>query len=61
MEHHYETALWVHCPLCKGKTRIKVLYDTILVNFPLFCPKCKKEFVINVAQLKMTYHNEPDT
>nr|WP_270749247.1 cysteine-rich KTR domain-containing protein [Ruthenibacterium lactatiformans] len=23
--------------------------DTILINFPLFCPKCKREFLINIV------------
>ena len=34
--------------------------DTVLLNFPLFCPKCKKEYVINVVQLKMQVSNELD-
>ena len=28
-------------------------FDTVLVNFPLFCPKCKMEIRINVVQFKM--------
>ena len=44
---------WVRCPICNGKTRTKVYADTVLVNFPLFCPKCKKEIRIDVVQLKM--------
>ena len=32
---------WVHCPFCHSKTRIQIREDTVLVNFPLFCPKCK--------------------
>ena len=31
----------------------KVYADTVLVKFPLFCPKCKKEIIIDVVQLKM--------
>ena len=27
--------------------------DTVLVKFPLYCPKCKKEIKIDVIQLKM--------
>lgn len=46
-------SLWVRCPICDGKTRTKVYGDTVLVNFPLFCPKCKKEIRIDVVQLKM--------
>ena len=42
---------WVLCPLCKGKTRLKLLPDTRLMNYPLFCPKCKKEVIINAEHL----------
>lgn len=38
---------WVLCPICRNKTRIKLREDTVLENFPLFCPKCKPETVIN--------------
>ena len=31
--------------------RTKVYEDTILVNFPLYCPKCKKEIRINIVKL----------
>lgn len=44
---------WVCCPICGGKTRTKVYEDTVLVRFPLYCPKCKKEIRINVVQFKM--------
>lgn len=51
---------WVHCPQCRGKTRTKVLKKTVLINFPLFCPKCKTEFLVNVIDFKMVFSNEPD-
>ena len=51
---------WVTCPICDNKTRIKVREDTILEKFPLFCPKCKKETLISVKQLKITIQKEPD-
>ena len=44
---------WVHCPICGGKTRTKVYEDTVLVKFPLYCPKCKREILIDVVKLKM--------
>lgn len=44
---------WIHCPICDGKTRTKVYEDTVLIKFPLFCPKCKKEIKIDVVKLKM--------
>ncbi len=51
---------WILCPICKHKTRLKVRYDTELVNFPLFCPKCKRETLISVQQLNMSIIKEPD-
>ncbi|WP_322203329.1 cysteine-rich KTR domain-containing protein [Acutalibacter intestini] len=51
---------WIMCPFCKGKTRIKIREDTELYEFPLFCPKCKREQIINVQQLKVTVITEPD-
>lgn len=37
------------CPICNSKTRIKVRLDTVLENFPLYCPKCKRETIISVT------------
>ncbi len=41
---------WLLCPVCGNKTRLKLREDTILENFPLYCPKCKQETLINVRQ-----------
>ena len=38
---------WIHCPFCKCRTRTKIRADTSLKNFPIFCPKCKQECLIN--------------
>ena len=51
---------WLLCPVCKNKTRIKLRPDTILTNFPLFCPKCKQETLLHVQDMKMSVINEPD-
>ena len=51
---------FILCPVCKNKTRLKMREDTILENFPLFCPKCKQETLISVKQLKIKIHKEPD-
>ena len=51
---------WVLCPVCGNKTRIKIRENMILLNFPLFCPKCRREQLINVQQLKVTIIKEPD-
>lgn len=31
-----------------------------MLNFPLFCPKCKHETLINVQQMNMLVIKEPD-
>jgi len=51
---------WVHCPKCGGKTRLKIYENTVLLNFPLYCPSCKRELEVSVIQLKMVILNEPD-
>ena len=51
---------WILCPVCKGKTRLKIRADTILKHFPLFCPKCKHETVINIQQFSISVIKEPD-
>ena len=51
---------WLLCPICGNKTRIKLRQDTVLINFPLYCPKCKKENLINVKYLNTLVITEPD-
>ena len=51
---------WVFCPICNNKTRTKIRNDTELINFPLFCPKCKQETLINAKELHITVIKEPD-
>lgn len=50
---------WVHCPVCGNKTRTKVNRDTVLKRFPLFCPKCGHEHIIDVQENKIV-SLEPD-
>ena len=51
---------WVLCPVCGNRTRAKIRNDTVLVNFPLFCPKCKRELIVNLQQSKITIIKETD-
>ncbi|MCR0300192.1 cysteine-rich KTR domain-containing protein [[Clostridium] innocuum] len=51
---------WIRCPICGNKTRNKVRLDTILIKFPLFCPKCKNETIVNIENFKITIIKEPD-
>ncbi|MGN0608844.1 MAG: cysteine-rich KTR domain-containing protein [Oscillospiraceae bacterium] len=49
---------WVICPICSSKTRVKLRSDTVLKNFPLFCPKCKQESLINAESMKVNVVKE---
>ena len=54
------TNQWILCPVCACKTRLRIQEDTILENFPLYCPKCKHETLITVRQLNVSVIKEPD-
>ena len=51
---------WIRCSVCGNKTHDKMREDTVLLNFPLYCPKCKQETLIEVQQQKITGIKEPD-
>ena len=51
---------WIRCPICGSKTRDKIREDTVLKNFPLYCPKCKRETLIEVKDLQVTVMKEQD-
>lgn len=34
---------WIRCPICGNKTRDRLREDTVLTNYPLYCPKCTQE------------------
>ena len=46
---------WILCPICGAKTRVQILDDTELKHFPLFCPKCKENFIIDVKDHIVDY------
>jgi hypothetical protein len=45
---------WILCPICGNKIRDKIREDTVLKNYPLYCPKCKQETLINAKELQIT-------
>ncbi len=51
---------WIRCPVCQNKTRDKIRTDTVLLSFPLYCPKCKQETLIEVKNFHVTVISEPD-
>lgn len=51
---------WIRCSICGNETRNKIRADTVLINYPLFCPKCKQETLINAKQFHISVIQEPD-
>ncbi len=48
-----EKTEWVRCPVCGNKTRTMIRENTELKNFPLYCPKCKQESLIEAERLQI--------
>lgn len=36
----------IHCPVCGNKTLDRIHEDIVLINYPLYFPKCKRESLI---------------
>lgn len=49
-----QDAEWIRRPVCGNKTRDRIREDTVLKNYPLYCPKCKQETLIEVKDLQVT-------
>lgn len=61
MVEHSVFVKWILCPICGNKTRLQIRKDTELKNFPLYCPKCKKETLIEAKHLQVTVVKNPGT
>lgn len=51
---------WIHCPVCGNKTRDRIREDTVLKNYPLYCPKCRQETLIEAKNLQITIINQSE-
>ena len=52
--------IWVRCSVCGSKTRDRIREDIVLKNYPLYCPKCKQETLIEVQNLQIAVIKKPD-
>jgi len=48
------------CPVCGNKTHAYMRADTEVKNFPLYCPKCKLESIIEINNFMVNVIKEPD-
>ena len=51
---------WLLCPICGVKTRLRLLQRTVLRDFPLFCPKCRQERIINAQNYQIEIIDQLD-
>ena len=42
------------------KQRLRLLQRTVLKDFPLFCPKCRQERIINARNFQIEIMDQPD-
>lgn len=57
MKDGIEEKRWVLCPQCGAKTRLQIFRETELKSFPLFCPKCRQESMIDVKNFMIEMKN----
>lgn len=57
---HEPDKKWALCPVCGAKTRLRLLQRTVLEDFPLFCPKCRQERIINARNFQIEIIDQPD-
>lgn len=53
MDTAQKKSYWLPCLNCDKKTDMKIHEDTVLINFPLYCPHCEQEILVNVVQRKI--------
>jgi hypothetical protein len=51
--------MWLSSEKLMAPKRENIQADTEMKNFPVFCPKCKKETLINVKEFRITVIHEP--
>ena len=51
---------WILCPVCGRKTHEKIREDTLIKKFPVYCPKCKQETLIDVQNFQVKVISKPN-
>ena len=55
-----KTFRFLPCPICGTQSDTKVLPETVLVRYPLFCAKCRQETLVDVVKMKMVLSDSTD-
>ena len=54
------TFRFLPCPICGTQSDTKVLPETVLVRYPLFCAKCRQEILVDVVKMKVVLSDDED-
>lgn len=49
---------WYECPMC-GKRLLRIAYDSVLYNTPIYCRKCRVEWFPNIYGGREYSDDEP--
>ena len=60
MRYPIHTFRFLPCPICGTQSDTKVLPETVLVRYPLFCAKCRQETLVDVVKMRMVLSDSTD-
>ena len=61
MHNHKSKFRFLPCPICGTQSDTKVLSETVLVRYPLFCTNCRQEVLVDVVKMKMILSDGEET
>ena len=57
---NFDRFRFLPCPICGTQSDTKVIPETVLVRYPLFCVKCRQEVLVDVVKMKMVLSDSMD-
>ena len=42
------------CPVCQAVTRVVILPDTVVLNFPLYCHRCRRTTIVDYNRIRLS-------
>lgn len=51
--YNEEQSSWLQCPICHKQTKTRICSSSVLLHFPLYCGRCRKEILVSVVENKL--------
>ena len=42
------------CPVCQALTRVVILPETAVINFPLYCHRCRRTTIVEYNRIRLS-------